>query len=102
MNSATYTQLCVEGVEYVIEPTVVCDMVCIVKLLGLYSVSSPQSKWKCGWCKVTKSEIGDMNVEKWPFRDIKEMVDRRLAKSRSTRKDKAGDLEGQVVTESEM
>lgn len=66
-------KLTVDETEYEIEPVLVCDMMCLVKVLGLYNCFSPQSKWKCCWCKVHESQLSDFTILSWPFRDEESM-----------------------------
>ena len=66
-------QVTANGKEYTIIPFLVCDMKCLVRILGLYDVFSPKSYWKCCWCNCCKSEIANFNIRSWPLRDIKKM-----------------------------
>ena len=68
---------------YEIEIFLVCDMVCLIELLGLYSTWHSRAKFRCCWCNVTKEKMGDFSPEQqWLFRDIEEM--KRIGKKRRT------------------
>jgi len=77
-------KLTVGEIDYELEPVLVCDMSCLVKVLGLYNCFCPQAKWKCCWCLVHESTLSDFSVEYWPFRDAATM--RRLGEEAETKK----------------
>lgn len=62
--------LTIGDVEYNIEPVLVCDMACLVKVMGLYNVFCPNSKWKCIWCLVNETELFNFTIESWLLRDL--------------------------------
>jgi hypothetical protein len=63
----------VNDIEYSIEPILVCDLVALVKILGLYNVFHPKSKWKCPWCLVCADSIWDFEKPHWELRKYEEM-----------------------------
>jgi hypothetical protein len=67
-------QITVGDNEYQIQCFLVCDMKCLVRILGLYDVFHPKSHWKCAWCHVDATNIADFSKPAWPLRDIKKMV----------------------------
>ena len=64
----------VGDIEYTIESFLVCDMKCLVKILGLYDVFHPKSHYKCIWCNIVSTMMGDFTVKSWPLRDIQQML----------------------------
>ncbi|KAL6045515.1 hypothetical protein QOT17_022743 [Balamuthia mandrillaris] len=61
------------GIDYALEPVLVCDMAALIKVLGLYTCYHPKSQWKCPWCLVDMDNIADFTREMWPFRDKTQM-----------------------------
>lgn len=53
----------------------VCDMACLVKLLGLYDVFKPNATFKCPWCEVDCTKIHKFDIKEWKLRDIIKMTE---------------------------
>ncbi len=83
----TLLQITVDNITYNIVPFLVCDMKCLVRILGLYNVFSPNAVWKCCWCLCDKDHISDFRISRWKFCDIKKMV--KMLKS-TTKSETAG------------
>ena len=62
-----------DGIEYALDLFLVCDMKCLVEVLGLYSTFHPKAKWKCPWCLVHSSNIADFTILQWELRDLQGM-----------------------------
>lgn len=73
---AAHKKLVVGSIEYEIDPVLVCDMACLVEVLGLYNCFCPQSHWKCAWCLISKLDLFNFDIETWPLRDLQEMQKR--------------------------
>lgn len=67
-------KIVVDGKEYEIDPYLVCDMKALVKLQGFYEVYRPNSKYKCFWCYVTKTDMCDFDKECWKMRTLEELI----------------------------
>lgn len=65
-------KLAVDGIEYDIEPVLVCDLKALVKLLGLYNCFHPKAYWKCPWCSVCIHNLADFGIKEWPLRTKEE------------------------------
>lgn len=63
-------KLAVDGIEYDIEPVLVCDLKALVKLLGLYNCFHPKAY--CPWCSVCIDNLADFGIEDWPLRTKEE------------------------------
>lgn len=90
-----------DDITYTIEPFLVCDMKCLVRLLGLYDVFNPNSYWKCAWCHCNQQNISDFSIESWNLRDINEMIKIgkiQDQKAESTRSNQAKQYHGTRVT----
>lgn len=72
------------GINYKIEPFLVCDMACLVTVLGLYDVFHPSSHWKCCWCHASALNIADFTIHKWELRDINKMVEKGVSLANKT------------------
>jgi len=70
----------------------VCDLKCLIEVLGLYDVFHPKAKWKCPWCNVSDSNVHHFGRNSWEFRDLnkmKEVAAKYSHQSDSTRNTKA-------------
>jgi hypothetical protein len=81
----------VDGKKIPVELFLVCDMACLVMVLGLYDVFRPSARWKCPWCLISKKDMGDFNILSWPLRDLKRhRVDGLFAAQSTNQADFAG------------
>lgn len=73
-NNVFYIKITVEGIEYTVETYLVCDLACLVELIGLYDTSHPSSNYRCPWCPIPKKLLGDFSKAYWEFRKMDEIV----------------------------
>jgi hypothetical protein len=60
----------VDGNTYKLNLFLVCDMKCLVRILGLYDVFHPKSTYKCAWCPITHQDLANFDIPGWKFRDL--------------------------------
>jgi hypothetical protein len=73
LTNSLICQITFNGIKYKIDIFLVCDMKCLVRILGLYEVFKPGCQWKCCWCLCDKNSLANFDIKSWPFRDIEKM-----------------------------
>lgn len=79
----------VDGVKYMIEFMLCCDMKALAIALGLVAVWKTNCTYRCCWCNVSKLQISDWDITSWEFRDIEKMLQFSVKNLPSTRKAQA-------------